>query len=120
MESSTSKCQGQPASQAAPCPRFGANEAVFELAGGVTMHVQVEADADEMVGASLCLGRWPNGPKLAFFCAPRHRVRIDDYRSPWIGYASVDLAWNELIRFADFFHLDIPQPELPAGQEVPR
>jgi len=112
--------QGQPASPAAASLRMEPNTALFALAGGITLYVRIDGRVEKDVSGSFHLGAWPEGKRFAFFRAPIDRVRIDDDLSVWFGSTNVEMPWAELIKLAHFLHLDIPQPELPAGQEVPR
>ena len=76
------------------------------------------------VSAQLLRGdRYPHGECLVtFFGTPGVDIRIGDTKRPtlWFGRSAIHLPWAELLKVADFLQLDIPQPALPAGQEVPR
>lgn len=67
--------------------------------------------------------QYPHGECLVtFFGTPGVDIRIGDTERPtlWFGRSAIHLPWAELLKVADFLQLDIPQPALPAGQEVPR
>ena len=73
-----------------------------------------EVDAALYIDSSAC-------PRLAFFIAYDGEVRVaSEAEGIWFKRALLSLEWHDLLRVADFLHLDIPQPELPTGQEVPR
>lgn len=63
--------------------------------------------------------------RIAFGYANDGRATINEVpylntHDLWIGSTCFRLKWADLLKVADFLQLDIPQPELPAGQEVPR
>lgn len=61
------------------------------------------------------------GARLAFLIAYDGEVRVAPKADGiWFKRALLSLDWHDLLRVADFLHLDIPQPQLPAGQKVPR
>lgn len=113
--------QSKAAKLAATRARLRPNEALYDLANGIALFLSIIPGLDEEVSLSLTLGSWTGGTKIAFCVAKRSDVWVDDdLKGIWFGSTNVRLGWHELRQVADFLHLDIPQPELPAGQEVPR
>ena len=98
---------------------------VFAGAKGASAFLYITGpDVTGDVYAELLRGeRYPFGECLAtFFGTPGVDIRIGETESPtlWFGRSAIRLPWAELLKVADFLHLDIPLPELPADQGVPR
>ncbi|MGO4700253.1 hypothetical protein [Dyella sp. 2RAB6] len=92
------------------------------LPSGLTLVIDIDHyDTSVTTTAALYHGGYPNGERVALFIGDKGRVRVSkDADGIWFNQGVVNLDWHSLLRVADFLHLDIPQPELPAGREVPR
>ena len=96
----------------------------LSLASGLHLRVDTESDTSGKPGAvyaALYVDGSIGSPRVAFFIAYNGNVRVaKEANGIWFERAMLSLDWHDLLRVAYFLHLDIPQPELPAGQEVPR
>lgn len=61
--------------------------------------------------AAIYKGTWPSGTKLACtVCMSADVYVADDTSGIWFNETIVPLSWSNLLKVADFLHLDIPQP----------
>jgi hypothetical protein len=96
------------------------NKLTVKLAAGPYLTINVYCGG-ERINATLHMDEHPLDGELLFCASARDKVRVPrSAKAIWLGDTAISLAWNELLQVADFLHLDIPQPELPAGQVVPR
>ncbi len=92
------------------------------LTQGLILQIRLGPPHHDAVSASL-LSR-PEELQTVFHVfagADLSQVRVaEDVDGVWFGRTHFALAWPDLLKVADFLHLDIPQPKLPEGQEIPR
>lgn len=103
-------------------PDLSSSVLELSLACGLHLRIDVETNSSsKTVAAALYTnGSW-EGERIALLIAYNGKVRVaQGADGVWFDMAKLSLEWHSLLRVADFLHLDIPQPELPAGQEVPR
>lgn len=117
----------KPSEQARLQRSLSGRGAIEVRAGEKGEHAFLYITGTEITGdvcAQLLRGdRYPHGERLVTFIGtPGVDIRVGDTEQPrlWFGKSAIQLPWPELLKVADFLQLDIPQPALPAGQEVPR
>lgn len=92
---------------------------IAQLADGVQLVVLQHSDTS--FSAVVLLGAWPGGKQLAMTAFDAGVARVDtNYQPPslWLGKTNIEVPWLELLKVADFLHIDIPLPHPPEGTAV--
>ena len=95
------------------------DELTVDLAANLHLHLATYSQGRRING-SVYFGKRAIDGQIVFFSCDREAVRIGPNNSLWFDGTNVELPWASFLKVADFLLLDIPQPKLPAGQEVPR